>query len=447
MPIHLHNANFEKIPLSIQRKDVNIYLSELWDDFNETIGLVSCQHSYLNTEDSEVYEYNVCWASNGLPFIAELSFFNHTAKGLIYVLLETLDFETRAHDSEYHKKIKDSLLRCSKKLLGLLKLEPAGYLAVPVKSANILSGNYIFELSNILLLTNGNNNFDMVFPVYNQEPYEQRYEGQSTSVNLVSILSLLTQNVFFIDESLEWKFINKSAHKTYVANTEFNGKYFPDDGLIFSIELLSNDGAKYIVDDPQQTKEIIEKRDCIVNDRLKIPERTDVLIDIINNNYRLQQSCRRFHEGLMFRSQIKRAPSSIYYAAYELISYVAAIEACLNTEAQQTEVACPACGGIVYKEEWKISEKFRKFVADNSESNPILIRAFKELYNDRSMFVHTGINLHTLNSARANRPLILRGKRCQSELPDYYFNIHDYTGFLLRKHFYQQLVCLFEETS
>ncbi|KIN15695.1 hypothetical protein KV699_04100 [Vreelandella titanicae] len=440
MPRHLLDADFEKIPLSIPQKDVNDFLSELWDVFAETIGRVSCQHSYIK-KSNEVFEYNICWASNELPFIAELSFFNHTAKGLIFVLLETLDFESRLHDPEYHQVIKNAIIRCSKRRFGIADKQPSGYMSVPVRSENTLSGSYLFEFSGILLIKTDEADFNMVFPVFNSNSYELTFETQTASVNLAAILSLLTQNLFTVNEFVEWKFMENSDYYELVSNAKFNGKYFPDSGLIFDDEKVSSESVRYIGNDPQARKEIIEKGDCIVNGELRIPERTDILIDIVGKNYRLQQASRRFHEGLMFRNQTKRTSSSIYYAAYELVAYVAAVEACLDTETQKTEVACPSCGATVYKEDRKISEKFRQFVEKNTESNQVLISAFKDLYNDRSMFVHTGINLHTLYSLRPNRPLILRGKRYQSELPNYYYNIHEYTGFLLRRYFYRQLVC------
>jgi hypothetical protein len=433
MPLHFKRASHEKIPLSIPRKEINLFLCELWEDFNKTIGPVSCQHSYMSTENTEVYEYNICWAHHELPFIAELSFFNHTAKGLIYVLLETLDFDTRLHDSASHKKIKDSLLRSVKNKIKKIPSTPSGYISIPIQSRVNLSGNYFFEQAELLLLTKDRDGFDILFPVFTSEPLEIQFEASAKSINLVSSLSLITQNTLIINDNLKWDLIAPNTYQKLLESSEFNGKFLSDDGLIFQSA------------NKQERKEIIETEDCVIDERLRIPERTDMLLSILDDNDRLQQASRRFHEGLMLRSQMQRTFNTIYYTAYELIAYVSAIEACLETALLQKELLCPNCGESVEKEEWKISERFRFFIRDNSEDNSALIKIFKDLYNDRSMFVHTGINLHRLNSIRPQRPMILRGKKAESELPYYYYNIHELTGWLLRKYFYKQLFCALDD--
>lgn len=111
MSLHLHNIEFKKIELSVPREGVNNFLSSLWDDFNKTIGRVSCQHSYLNTKDSEIYKYNISWSDRDSPFIAKLSFYNHTAKGLIYVLVAVVDYETKKPNDDFQKKIIESIKR------------------------------------------------------------------------------------------------------------------------------------------------------------------------------------------------------------------------------------------------------------------------------------------------------------------------------------------------
>lgn len=62
--------------------------------------------------------------------------------------------------------------------------------------------------------------------------------------------------------------------------------------------------------------------------------------------------------------------------------------------------------------------------------------SFKKLYSDRSKFVHTGMELHASNVLRPNRPLILEGGNHVTGVPAYYYNIHEWTGFMLRVNFY-----------
>lgn len=264
----------------------------------------------------------------------------------------------------------------------------------------------------------------------------------SKIVDIASILTTLTQNLFCVDESNGWEFINKKEFLLLCSKTKFSGVMIPDDGMINRIEFFSDDGAKIFIGDQQKTKEIIEERDCIIDDYVCLPERVDTIFKIIENDYKLQQSCKRFHEALMLRNHAKqRTPSTIHYTAYELVAYVASIEALLDTKAEKMEVNCPNCDEIVYKEEWKIAVKFRDFIDKYGDNNPVFNKVYKDLYSDRSMFVHTGINLHSLNSLRPNRPLILKGKNVVSEQPYYYHNIHEYTGFILRKYIYSKLFC------
>ena len=79
------------------------------------------------------------------------------------------------------------------------------------------------------------------------------------------------------------------------------------------------------------------------------------------------------------------------------------------------------------------------FIERNCDKAPLLLKAFKDLYNDRSMFVHTGISLHAEGSVRPHRPLILKGKHFKSDLPKYWHNIHDFTGLVLRNNLYKSL--------
>jgi hypothetical protein len=117
MPYHLHDVKFKKIELAIPRNSVNAFLGELWDEFNKSIGKVACFHNYFDTEDPEIYEYNINWATQELPFEAELSFFNHTAKGLTHVLVAAVDFETKAPDPVSEEKIINSIKTILKKPL------------------------------------------------------------------------------------------------------------------------------------------------------------------------------------------------------------------------------------------------------------------------------------------------------------------------------------------
>jgi len=61
---------------------------------------------------------------------------------------------------------------------------------------------------------------------------------------------------------------------------------------------------------------------------------------------------------------------------------------------------------------------------------------FKQLYQDRSKFVHTGKDLYDPLALLGNNPLVLDGKNSKLLTPRYYFNIGELTGLAIRKHIY-----------
>lgn len=61
-PPHIALAKHENIPLNIHKENVNLYLNELWDKFEESIGPVAGLHLYNKTNDPELYKYSVHWS-------------------------------------------------------------------------------------------------------------------------------------------------------------------------------------------------------------------------------------------------------------------------------------------------------------------------------------------------------------------------------------------------
>jgi hypothetical protein len=434
MPYQLDNVKFKRIELAIPRNSVNAFLCELWDEFNESIGRVACFHNYIDTEDPEIYEYNICWSDRELPFTAELSFINHTARGLTHVLVAAVDSETKIPDLVSEEKIINSIKNTLKKPLEEIS-KPSAYLQVPLKSKYKFSGNYKLQAS-CLLIHKDKNNKDIsgyiTFPVCSTNPTERYYEGSHLAVQIAGALTTLTQQYFEIDDQGTWAILNPVQFHDSWERTATNGGFINDSGFLEKTHSESN-----IIDLSQPTNEVIEEGDCIVDGLLFLPQKTDALLTLINNHERLKQSCSRFSEGLDLRNSAQHSINKIYLISYELIACVSAIEALLDTKQEKIEIKCPSCGEHVSKDEWKISEKFRIFIKEYTEENPVLEKAFRNLYDDRSKFVHTGINLHNFLAHRPNRPAILKGKLHLSDYPQYYFNIHEYTGYLLRRYIYR----------
>ena len=207
MPYHLDNADYKKIDLCIPRDRVNIFLGKLWEEFNNSIGKVSCLHNYFDTSDPEIYEYNICWSDKELPFTAELSFFNHTAKGLTHVLVAAQDYETKNTDLTRENRILGAI-----KTVLMLPMDelskPSIYFQVPFKINLKLSGNYRFPLSRLLIhsgtCTNENNAY-ITFPVYSENPSDREHEGSHRAIQIAAALTTITQQLFTVDGQAPWK--------------------------------------------------------------------------------------------------------------------------------------------------------------------------------------------------------------------------------------------------
>jgi hypothetical protein len=436
MPINLDNADFKRIALSIPRERVNEFLGELWDEFSRSIGRVSCYQNYLDTDDPEVYEFCVCWSNRDLPFIAELSFFNHTSKGLTHVLIAAQDYATRTPNKEFEDRIRVAIIKVagspSRKLAG-----ENAYLMVPFHAGAKLSSDYKLPSPGLLLRRPRKEGEDVdghiIFPLIASNQEEQHFEGANRALNLAAAFSVVTQRHFVVSDNVPWKKLTPEVFQSLWNDPDTSARWIDDSGF------TAQEETKKVIRLSDPTKRIIEEGDCIIEGQLSLPRRADDILSLILSNDRYAQSCRRFHEGLDLRKKMNRRLNELYTISYELIAYVSAIEALLDQRKEKIDVSCPGCGAIVARDEWKISDRFKKFVDAYSDSNGNLNRIFKQLYEDRSKFVHTGINLHNYLAYRPNRPLILMGRRLLSDVPDYYFNVHEFTGTMMRKFLYMQL--------
>lgn len=434
MAFHFINKIHEKIPLSIPKGDVNLFLGRLWDDLELSIGPLACYHNYLKTSNPEIFEYNIHWAHKDLPFEAELSFFNHTANGLISVSLLAIDFETKKPDKESQEVIIKSIKRTAGCFNKNTPTNPSVFISVPLVLKNKLAGNYCLSKSNVTLLSLPDRNDRLIFPIFSENRTEQEFEAQNRAIEIVSMLSTITQQLFDIDLSEEWLKMPEAEFNKLKTYIDFNRDFVTDHGFD-KISHLEGE----IINAADRSDEIIEEGDSLIDREQALPARADDIIEIINSEPQYIQSCKRFWEGLKMRSNLSRSLTGIHTLSYEIIAYVASIEALLDSRKITTEAACPKCGTAIYKEEWTISKKFKTLISELSGVAPALPKVFGRIYEDRSKFVHTGINLHNFFAHRPNRPAILRGKYILEEAPDYYYNVHEFTGYILRRFFYRKL--------
>jgi hypothetical protein len=357
------------------------------------------------------------------------------------MLIAAVDSKTKIPDLVNEEKIINSIKNTLKRPLEEIS-KPNIYLQVPLtsKCQYQFSGNYKLELSGLLIHTDETQKDIcgyITFPVYStKNPTESFYEGSHRAIQITAALTTLTQQHFEISDQSRWKFLEPAQFQDSWENTSTSGGFVNDSGFLEKINCESD--TIYL---NQLTNDIIDESDCIVDGRLLLlPQKADALLASINNHERLKQACCRFSEGLGLRNINQHSISEIYLISYELIAYVSGIEALLDTRREKIEIKCPSCGENVSKDEWKISEKFRAFIKEYTEGYPALEKVFRELYDDRSKFVHTGVNLHHFMAHRPNRPMILLGKRGLRSTPYYYSNIHEFTGYLLRRYIYKQIL-------
>ncbi|RRR66871.1 MAG: hypothetical protein EI684_19935 [Candidatus Viridilinea halotolerans] len=171
--------------------------------------------------------------------------------------------------------------------------------------------------------------------------------------------------------------------------------------------------------------------------------RTSRALEHIVNGRDIIQSICRFQEGLIFQNEMIYDPTKPKLGGlltpYQLVAFVSAIEALLDTSPVDIEHECPSCGKSITIKERQISKTFQSFVAEQSGSNSVFEKIFKDIYNDRSKFVHTGKDLFNRTAIRPNRPLILDGKDIVQYQPQYHFNMPDYVGWLIRRYIYRSV--------
>lgn len=430
-PPHLALARHEDIRLNINKENVNLYLNELWDYFEDSIGPVAGLHLYNKTDSDELYKYVVHWPHKDQCFEAEFVFSNHTSKGIIGASFVVLDNKTHLPNSEIHEKIKNSILSAAKTFN--TEGEKA-YFSFPLMSKRKLSGNYHFKDLDITLIANQDCADRLLFPVSAKNRIEKGYKAEKFAINILSILTTLTQTYFDINEEEKKYCYSHENFNDYKKTMVFEGKFVTDHG--FFNNAAPKNGEIIAFD---RGDEILEESDCVIDDRQCLPERFNDLSSLIISDHRLTQSCKRFWEALKMRANLNTSSTSIYTVSYEIIAYIAAIEALIKSEKKIEEVRCQKCNEVAYKEEWSISKKFNALITTHTPLAPDLASLFKKVYEDRSKFVHTGIDLFAFEAYRPNRPLVLKGKEALSTMPKYYFNIQEYTGYIIRRFIYDSL--------
>ncbi|HIF9278170.1 TPA: hypothetical protein ACX6QU_001688 [Photobacterium damselae] len=358
------------VSLNIKKDNVNDFLQLLWVELSEKIGPMSCQHFYLDTDDKEIYIYNVIWCVDQLSFITEFNFYNHTSKGLIRVDVCVKDKKNQTIDVESQKKILSIISEVNRTDFNS-KIKTNCF-KVPIEGPISFSGSYYFERVNIALVAEDCFNY-LIFDV----KYITKSQPNVLIIEKIKLilaaLSVCTQQVFEYVGGKIYSFDDCSV-------CDFLGESF---------------------NNFKQVESFVDYDEIIEDNKIVLPENTVNIISNIILSPKAQNSAMRFIESL------------------------------LDTSEKNVVLNCPKCDEQIEKPQRRISAQFNEFVYNHSNNSSIVASTMKQLYNDRSKFVHMGKGLIS-QSRSSKQPLYLEGKTYKQNFPSYYFNIHEFTGVLIR---------------
>jgi len=452
IPIQFRLPPPNLVRVVVTREKTNQFLAALWDILNEEIGPISCTHRYaqpIGSKNPELYEYLIEWLINGV-FI-QISFFNNTSKGIRDIHVSVADEVTGVEDHTVLDVITKSIKRAENQINQERGIEspaqiPTALVRVPLVSLYPLSG--LYELGNFLIypsslepsrnvLLHRLKQFFLCILEFTtvQHTHSQRIrEAHEKAYNIAAALSLITQNIFLpqIEEITLFQPSATEQQKKFIQNS-IQGLFTDDDGMFGDVK--ANDDGVY---DHLHTKEILEADDVIFDRHFRLPRYTAQALSIVLQNQIYCQSARRFQEGMRLSLETLYHPSTptlgFLITPYQLIAFVAAIESLLETSPKK--IICPSCGNSIQTQDREISKTFVSFIEKYLGQNEVTTQMFKQLYQDRSKFVHTGKDLYDPLALLGNNPLVLDGKNSKLLTPRYYFNIGELTGLAIRKHIY-----------
>ncbi|HIF9364582.1 TPA: hypothetical protein ACX6RZ_000500 [Photobacterium damselae] len=389
------------VSLNIKKDNVNDFLQLLWVELSEKIGPMSCQHFYLDTDDKEIYIYNVIWCVDQLSFITEFNFYNHTSKGLIRVDVCVKDKKNQTIDVESQKKILSIISEVNRTDFNS-KIKNNCF-KVPIEGPISFSGSYYFERVNIGLVAEDCFNY-LIFDV----KYITKSQSNVLIIEKIKLilaaLSVCTQQVFEYVGGKIYSFDDCSVY-------DFLGESF---------------------NNFKQVESFVDYDEIIEDNKIVLPENTVNIISNIILSPKAQNSAMRFIESLRLRAEVfDNSILNGFKVQYELLGYVSSIESLLDTSEKNVVLNCPKCDEQIEKPQRRISAQFNEFVYNHSNNSSIVASTMKQLYNDRSKFVHMGKGLIS-QSRSSKQPLYLEGKTYKQNFPSYYFNIHEFTGALIR---------------
>lgn len=411
--------------IRVSNKNFVDYIHIVYQELGLAIAPIALVHRkssfdfWQENRNPEEYGYGMHWSHRDNSFEAYIHCYLHTQKGLLKVSVSTIDKQSGESQVQLADDILDVFSDCSVSLSkNKQKYSKIRKYVTVFSTQRALSGTY--QAPNLFVFPDIRRETDVGCIIETNEVSEKLRLGslERQAENYAAALTLASQNIF----------IPTFSHFSVDENIpQEKGEFFDDKKMFERDDYSPGEVREY-----RSKTEIIEATDLVRQGKLILPLHAGDFVSVVLKEQKLLNAALCFHSGLALRYSDSLTPSS---TGYELLAYVSAIEALLETEHKILE--CSSCGEPVNCGPGYITRAFKQFVKVTSEENPILEEAFDDLYKIRSKLLHQGKRMHkTEQNYSAGPPVSFSKKSSFGPLPDYYSQISDWTGWLIRRHIY-----------
>jgi hypothetical protein len=432
-PLDLFNVPKHTIEFRVSSKDVTQFLHIVYQEL-QSIAPVAMQPMKPNHRletNLDIFAYIWLWSHRDNDFIAYIDFIVHANKGVQTVSIAAINSESKIPMPDIVTQIEQVLKYCAKKLLRLVKKHSKPYnFATVLRSRLPLSGTYKTD-------------FTTFFPVISDFKHDStEYLTKCTAVvsgvsepirlglmdqkaeHLASALTLATQNLF----------------SPLFKHSEFTSDGIPvSSGIFFDDKQMFKKDSEIFGEGPVELNKIFDMfadSDLHINNQIILPKSIAHFIRVILENNKLTNAALCFRTALELRELACTSKNYTHTLLnHESVAYASAIEALLSSD--NKVIPCPHCEKEVNCGIGNTTQNFKSFIQHTSEGNSFLIKLYSELYNLRSRFLHEGQSLYRIHQPILYGPPVeLKMRVNHSPYPQHYEQLHNYTGWLIRRHIY-----------
>lgn len=414
-------------PLLVNNKYINNYLNYVWGELKEKYGSFGTQqYTYNDNSNPDIYYYSFScsFVQNGK--VASLLLHVSKDRG-IYQISQDLD---GSQETTLTNEIINIFIR-SPKGDDLNKHIKSTGVKLKVNTNVKLSGDYYFDKCCIKIEDHSHSGyFYLIFNVDYIHKDEITKKSIKKADEILSALSILIYDYF----SLSY---NDDLSEDTEEALGINGLYIENENYMDLDEVIETRGYCLPPDSDKIIFEVLSSPTRLNSARLfreALCFRREFIKSTLNPSF----LCVDSFEGVIARPPNHSQPRVCHndlndiVKKYEIIAYVSAIESILPTKSIKKETKCPECKTKIIESVSGISRKFNEFIDRNANEYILLKTIYKNIYKHRSRFLHAGFNLTPPPSYIPGLPLNILQPELELGMPEYYHNITDWTGYLLR---------------